>query len=460
MNRHAHCTLLAILTTCFVFSEAQTQTGSSDISPNAAQSRVHAPQLRSMHLTGSVAEVIPQAFQLYGIDVVFAGPIQGMARSIEMDLRDADLSTMGLILDAMTHCFFVPVSANLVLAVQDDRDHRLQYEQIVTETIEIPNMQPDSAQEQGEVVGLLNTIFGIQRVSVHGNVVTVRATRREVVQIVSTLTQLFRPEPQVLLEVKAYILNTSHNRNTGVEPPQQITVFNIDNAAESLIDSNASVVEGLIESGLVSAGDTLGITEALIAEGYGTGSALSSPFVYFGEGETATGMGFGSPSANLNLLASRSQELQDVTLHLADDRIGTLKIGQRYPVMTASTSTLGGSTSSTTPTIEYEDLGVIFEAKPHIKPDGEVVLHIHEALRSLDGTSLDTIPVIDNEEFVSDISVQGGNTTVIVSNLSRTETRTAQGFINFIPTDNARNQQTSELVVTITPVITRETLEP
>src|SRR3984885_6165322 len=74
--------------------------------------------------------------------------------------------------------------------------------------------------------------------------------------------------------------------------------------------------------------------------------------------------------------------------------------------------------------------------------------------------SLDTIPVIDNEEFVSDISVQGGNTTVIVSNLSRTETRTAQGFINFIPTDNARNHQTSELVVTITPVITRETLEP
>jgi general secretion pathway protein D len=162
----------------------------------------------------------------------------------------------------------------------------------------------------------------------------------------------------------------------------------------------------------------------------------------------------------LNLSDSKSQELEDVTLHLADDQVGTLKIGQRYPVMTASTSTLGGSGSSTTPTIEYEDLGVILEAKPHIRPDGEVVLHIHEAFRSLDGTSLDNIPIIDNEEFVSDLSVQGGNTTVIVSNLSRTETRTAQGFMTFIPTDNARNQQTSDLVVTITPVITRETLEP
>jgi general secretion pathway protein D len=453
MKRYACIALPVLLAALIHPGDTRAQGQSGEVQPLAGMQT--APRLRSMYLAGNVAEVIQQAFRLYGMDVIFAGPIQGLARPIQIDLRDASLATTGRVLDAMTHCFFVPLDAHLVLAVQDDKEHRSEYEQAITETIEIPNMQSDNAEEQGEVVGLLRTVFGISKAAMYGNTVTVQATKREMVQIVRTLTQLFQPAPQVLLEVKAYILSTAHNRNTGVETPQQITVFNVDTEAENLITSNASVVEGLIESGLVSAGDTLGITEALIAEGYGSGSVLSNPFVYFGGGETATGVEFGSASANLNLTSSTSQELQDVMLHLANDQPGTLKIGQRYPIMTASTSTVGGSASSTTPTIEYEDLGITLEAKPHIKADGEIVLHIHEAFRSLDGTGLDGIPIIDNQEFVSDLSVQDGITTVIVSNLSKTETRTAQGLTNFVPTDNAGNQQTSDLVVTITPVITR-----
>jgi type II secretory pathway component GspD/PulD (secretin) len=408
-----------------------------------------------MHLVGGLTDVIQQAFRLYGIDVVFVGPLQGFSAPIQMDLRDADLSMMGEALEAMTHCFFVPANAHLVLAMQDDKEHRLQYERVVTKTIEVPNLQGWDKEEKADVVGLLNTLFGITKASFIDNSVTIRAPRRELLQAEDILTHLFQLEPQVLLEVKAYIVSRGHNRNLGVQLPQQISVFNVDSAAQSLIAGNSSGVQELISAGVVSAGDTLGIAEALIAGGYASNSVLGSSFVTFGGGSTTTGVQFGSVNANDSLSESASQQLQDATLHLANDQLGTLKIGQRYPVMTASTVAIGGSASSATPSIQYEDLGLTLEAKPHIGSGNEVLLHLHETFRSLEGTSLDSIPVIDNQEFRADLSVPAGVTTVAVSSLSRSEIRAAQGLVDSVRTNSSRNQQPSDLVVTITPILTR-----
>jgi general secretion pathway protein D len=456
MKRNYHCVFLTILAICMCEPKARSQVNASGIQDSNLQSMPKVlPRIRSMQLNGSVTDVIQQAFRLYNMDVLFVGPIQGLNRPVEVNLRDADVSTTGRVLDAMTHCFFVPINAHLILAVQDDKEHRQQYERVITATIEIPNLDPDNAQEKTEVQGLLSTVFGIQKATVKGNTVTVHAPKRDVLQAEETLTHLFLPPPQILLEVKAYLVSRGHNRDVGVDPPQQITVFNVESELENLINSNSSVVAELIASGLVSAGDTLGIAEALVAEGYGSSSVLTSPFVYFGGGNTMMGVQFGSVDANMTLSGSTSQQLQDAMLHLANDQQGTLKVGQRYPIMTESTSTLGGSSSSTTPTIDYEDIGLVLEAKPHIEAGGEVSLHLHETFRSLDGTGVDSIPILDNQEFVSDLSVPAGVTTVVVSSLSRTETRTAQGLVSFLPTDSAKNQQTSDLVVTITPILTR-----
>jgi hypothetical protein len=199
----------------------------------------------------------------------------------------------------------------------------------------------------------------------------------------------------------------------------------------------------------------VGIAEALIAEGYGGNSVLSSSFVTFGGGLTATGVQFGSLPANASLTVSSSQQLQSAMLQLGDASTGKLRVGQRYPVKTASTTALGGSSSSSIPAIQYEDLGLTLEAKPQVRSDREVLLHLHGTFRSLAGTSLNGIPIIDNQEFMSDLSVPAGVTAVVVSNLSRTEARTVRGLVDFVPTDNGLNQQTAELVVTLTPHLTR-----
>lgn len=438
MRRHWHYVLLAILSAGGL-AQAQEQ----------LQSR-----LRSMHLRGEKTQVLRQAFDLYGIDVVFAEPIQGLTRELKVDLTDADLAATAEVLGAMSHCFFVPVNAHLMLAVQDDKAHRSQYERLFTETITIPNLQPGNADQGREVEGLLSSVFGTRSV-LKGNQVTIRATKRDLLQIEDTLTHLFEPPPQVLLEVRAYTVSRNQDRNAGVDPPQQITIFNVESEANSLIASNSSIVQELIASGVVSAGDYLAIAVALIAEGYGSSSVLSSSFVTVGGGLTDFGVQFGSLPVNLSLIKSTSQQLQSATLRLANGEAGKLRVGSRYPIETASTVAAGGSSSSATPSIEYEDLGLTLEVKPQVVSEGEVLLQLHQTVRALAGSSLNGIPVLENQEFVSALSVPSGVTTVVVSDLSNTETRTVQGFGAIAPADRELNQQSSALVVTVTPHLIR-----
>ena len=63
--------------------------------------------------------------------------------------------------------------------------------------------------------------------------------------------------------------------------------------------------------------------------------------------------------------------------------------------------------------------------------------------------------VLENQEFVSALSVPSGITTVVASDLSNTETRTVEGFGAIAPTDYELNQQSSALMVTLTPYLIR-----
>jgi general secretion pathway protein D len=283
----------------------------------------------------------------------------------------------------------------------------------------------------------------------------VRASPEDLYSIRKTLSALYRPEPQVLIDVKTYLISRKHNRNIGVQLPQRIVIFNVYTEAESLISSNSSIVQELIQAGLVTAGDTLGIAALLVAEGYAGNTVLGSSSLYFGGGKTATVVQFDSVSVNASLPVSSVKELQDAKLHLITGQSGTLRVGQRYPILTSTTSSLGSSSKGlTTPTIQYADLGLTLEAKPQVVADKEVLMHLHETIRSLAGTSLNNIPILDNQDVSTDLSIPDGVTTVMISNLNRSETLATMGIADTIPSDSSRDVTESQLIITITPVLT------
>jgi general secretion pathway protein D len=414
--------------------------------------------LRNLHLAGEPADVLTKAFGLYGIDVVMTSPMKPSGAPLRIDVDDADLSTAGALLGAMTHCFFVPLSATAVLVLPDTKENRARFERMRTETIRVPNLRQGGGQnaadsaEKASLLGLLTAVFGVPKATMDGDTVTMRVAPEIADQVRETLRDLYPPQASVELEVKAYILSKTRARNLGVVTPQSVTVFNVYTAAESLITSNSSIVEELIEEGLVSAGDTLGIAELLLAGGYGSGSVLGSSSLYFGGGETATGVQFSSSSLEASLTDSTVKELDAATLVLGDGETGKLRVGEKYPVLVATSEAVStSSTSVSTPSIQYEDLGLTVEAKARRMAGREVAVHLHETIRSLAGSSLNDIPVMNNDEVVTDLTIPDGVTTVVVSNLSRTDLVDLVGF-----TDAERNVDSARLLITITPVVERQ----
>ena len=411
--------------------------------------------LRNLHLSGEASEVLRKGFGLYGIEVVMTSPLRSSGAPLRIDVNDADLSTAGALLGAMTHCFFIPLNAKAVLALPDTKENRTRFERMRTETIEVPNLRgggvqnPVDSQEKANVVGMLTAVFGVPKATMDGDRVTLRAAPEIADEVRETLRTLYKPQPSVELDVKAYILSRTKAKNLGVELPQSVVVFNIYTAAESLITSNSSIVETLIEEGLVAAGDTLGIAELLIAGGYASGTVLGSPSLYFGGGKTAMGVQFSSISENASLTDSSVKELDAAKLVLGNGETGKLRVGQKYPVLVATSEAVSTSSSSvSTPSIQYEDIGLTLEARPRLMAGREVAVHLHETIRSLAGSSLNDIPVMDNDEVVTDLTIPDGVTAVVVSNLSRTDALTTTGFTN-----EARNLDSARLLITITPVV-------
>jgi general secretion pathway protein D len=90
-------------------------------------------------------------------------------------------------------------------------------------------------------------------------------------------------------------------------------------------------------------------------------------------------------------------------------------------------------------------------------------VHIDLKIEALTGASLDNIPILTSRNFVSDITVQDGETALMLSDLSRTEQRSVSGIpgIADIPglADTAastlRDTDGSELVLLVTPHLVR-----
>ena len=184
--------------------------------------------------------------------------------------------------------------------------------------------------------------------------------------------------------------------------------------------------------------------------------------------------------------------LDNITLRTLDQQESTIKAGERYPIITSSYSSFGSSNlgiaglstaglssqlaalginasalqsgvNQTIPQVQYEDLGLTLKVKPYIQKNQDVTLNLDLKITSLQGTSLNDIPVLNNQEFTAITTVHQGASTLLVSDLSKQQSKAVTGVpgLSDLPgfqstTNNQIENDYSELVIVITPHVVRQ----
>jgi len=442
-----------------------------------------APQ--SFHLRSDVKQVVTEVATKYGIRAIFDPSVA--PQSLRFDLDDTRYAQAMPILLDMARLIAVPLDAHSIFVAKNTLENRQRLERQIEETIYIPALTQEQMSELSNVV---RNIFDLKQVTVQNNIGTmvVRAPESVLSALNLILADLIDGGSQVMLDLKLYSVDKTRTRNIGSTLPQQIGVYNVQSAAQSIVAANQTLVNQAIAQGLVPAGSTnVTIALALIASGLVQSALLSNTIGFFGGGITQTGVTTNvNPSFSLALNASDTRILDDVQLRMGDRQSATFRAGSRYPITTSTysftaanstspalagvtvngvsaASLLANVSSVTVPQISFEDLGITLKATPTVQKSNNVTLHLDLKIEALTGSILNNIPILASRQFTSDITIADGQTALMVSSLSKTESGAVSGIpgLGELPgfqsavSDRTTELDSSDLVLLITPHIVR-----
>jgi Flp pilus assembly secretin CpaC len=440
----------------------------------------------SFHLHSEQTQVIRQVFRSYGIEPMFDTSVTNLP--VRFDVDDTNFAEAARLVGMATNTFYVPLDPHRVLVAKDTRPNRLQFQRQEVETLYMPGL---SEAQLTEVTSVAKTVFNVQTASTDraAGTMTLRATPTTLAAFNATMRTLLDGRSQVLLDVRLIQVAHSLTRNTGVSPPQSIQGFNIYAEEQSLLNANQSLVQQIISSGLASANDIPAILAILLASGQISSSLFSNGFATFGGGKEYSAIAPGSFTMNLALNTSDSRELDNIQLRLGDGEDGTIKEGERYPIQTASYSSLSsglgsiagltgaGSSSSLTsllasavnsvpniPMVQYQDLGLTLKANPKVMRDGTVALTLDMKLDSLSGSSVNGNPILNSQAFSGVTTLKEGESSVVAAELNRSQSLAVSGTpgLSEIPgmnnlTSKDKQYNYATLVIVMTPHVVRGT---
>jgi len=452
-----------------------------------------APGMQSLHLRGDSTQVVAQAAAAYGIHAVLDASVT--PQQIRFDVDDVTYAQAMPILLRMNHLFAVAVAPKTLLVAKDTQENREKFERQIEETIYIPG---SNTEQLNELTNIVKNVFDVKQIATSpgAGTLVIRAPEPTLKALNYTLADLLDGGSEVMLEIKLLSIDKSITRNIGANTPTSVGAISVTAEAQNLVSANQSIVSQAISQGaFVPTGNytTDIITEAayLVLSGLATDAKLSNLFAIAGHGLTLMGFYLGSGATyNLALNSSDARALDDISIRMGDRQTATLKVGQKYPITTATYSSgvssatsaalagvsingqsaaallaqyTGSGSTATIPQVQYEDLGLTLKSTPYVMKSGLIKLSIDLKLEALTGESNDNIPILTNSNFVSDITVPDGSTAVMLSEMSNTQAASVSGIpgLASLPgfqdtlADTLKETSSSELVLLITPHLVR-----
>lgn len=440
----------------------------------------------SFHLRTDQHQAIQEVFRAYGIAATTDDSIQPTRTRLDIDDASFEQATRALAL--LTKSFYVPIDAHRVLVARDTTANRQQFSRQEMETVYLSGL---NAAEMTEVTNLAKQVFNVQQAvpEPSASTITLRAPSATLKAFNSTIHQLIDGHSQVLLDVRLIQIAHISGRNTGIQPPQSFSAFNVYAAEQSILNANQALVQQIISSGLAAPGDTLTILGILLASGQVSSSLFSNGIALFGGGITQSALSPSGTTAHFNLNSSDSRQLDQIQLRLGDGEAGTIKSGERYPIQTSSFSSLSASVPNipgltgagasgglssllsslegavpSVPQVEYQDLGLTLKTTANVMRNNDVALTVDMKITALSGGSINGNPIINNRAYSGVVTIKQGEAVVVASQLDKSESRNISGTpgISEIPglnnlTDKDVQRNYATLLIIITPHVIRGT---
>jgi general secretion pathway protein D len=422
------------------------------------------------HFRGGSRELLTQIATTFGLTAMVDDSVA--ARNVRFDIQDVDFYTAVQAACQVTKSFWSPVDEKQMLFAADTLENHKQYDRMAARTFLITDAS--SPQELNEIANVLRNLFEIRFLAQQPNskTITIRGPQTMVDAATAFLEALDSDAPQVLIDIKVFQVSRTFTRDVGLHVPNNFQLFNIPaSALTALAGQNVQdLINQLIAGGGINQANSTSLSALLAQLQNQQNSIFSQPLATFGNGKTLFGLSLDQLTATLALNSSSVTNLEHATLRAGQNKDASFRVGSRYPILNASFSPIfntpaisraigNNSFQAAFPSFNYEDLGLILKAKPHIHGNSDVGLDLEMQIRALGGTSLNGVPVITNREYKGSITLADGEPAVVAGAVSRSEIRNLTGVpwlgsvpgLNQLSTMKHNEEDDDELLVVITP---------
>ena len=384
------------------------------------------PGQQSFDLRGDPRELFEKVAGAFGIQVVMDGDYRPASTQVRFRLDDATAAEALRVLEAATDSFLTPVSETLAVVARDTQQKRTELSPVTAVGIPIPERL--TVQEGQELATAVQQTLEIKRVSLDAAKRTVyfRDTQTKVVAARQMFDNLARGRAQVEVDVELISVGRTSTLNYGLSLPN----------AGTLVDFGKTLQNTVTQPG---------------------------NFFMFGGGASLLGLGIANAAAFATLSRSSAETLLDAQVVSLDGQAATLKVGQRYPVITASYSAgVSGGTPSNAglaPPIQFIDLGLVLKITPVVHEDSEVSLDVDAEFKTLGGSSVNSIPVIASQTYQGKVRLKNGEWAIIAGlvTLNDSETPTGIAGLSSIPvlghlfTHQTHEKDKSDVMIVLKP---------
>jgi len=386
--------------------------------------------LINLRLTESASTVYKTIGKLAGINVFFDQDFK--PQKITIELNDVTLREALNMVALQTKTFWTPISSNTILVAADTQNKRKEMQSSVMKTFYLKNVSTST--DLQDAANTLRGILDVGKIQLvpKQNALILRGTPDQMVLAQKLLSDIDKPEPEVVVDIAVLQVSRDRIRTLGVNPPTSASV--------SLVPGSGSGGSGTL---------TLNTLQSL----------------------NATNFQVSIPGASLTMLMSDSDTklIQNPEIRALDNQKATLKIGDRVPVATGSFGAAagGGSVSALVNTqFQYLDVGVNIDITPHIHSDHEVTLKMTLEVSSVSGTqNIGGIsqPIIGQRRIEHETRLQDGEVNLVGGILEDTETNSLSGYpwltkvpiLKYLFGQENKERRENEIVFAITPHIVR-----